>query len=213
MLRLALPDRPLRLLCVGAHPDDIEIGAGGLILELAASGALETATWLVLTGTGPRIEEARAGAASFAAPVVPEVRVAGLRDGYLPDAWAAAKDAVEAVRRDLDPDLVLTHRSDDAHQDHRIASELAWTAFRDHLVLEYEIPKWDGDLGRPNVYRALAAATMARKVELLQASFPSQAGRDWFGDETFRSLARLRGMECRAPDGYAEAFTGRKLAI
>jgi LmbE family N-acetylglucosaminyl deacetylase len=213
MLRLALPDRPLRLLCIGAHPDDVEIGAGGLILDLAAAGALERATWLVLTGAGDRAEEARRAATAFAAPVVPEVRLAGLRDGYLPDGWGGAKDAVEAVRRDLDPDLVLTHRRDDAHQDHRVASELAWTAFRDHLVLEYEIPKWDGDLGQPNVYRAIPAATFDRKVELLLASFPSQAGRDWFADQTFRALARLRGIECRAPEGYAEAFTGRKLVI
>jgi LmbE family N-acetylglucosaminyl deacetylase len=208
-----LPDRPLRLLCIGAHPDDIEIGAGGLILDLAQRGALAGATWLVLTGAGERAEEARRAAASFAAPLAPEVRLAGLRDGYLPDAWGAAKDAVEAMRRDLDPDLVLTHRADDAHQDHRVASELAWTAFRDHLILEYEIPKWDGDVGRPNVYRALPAATLARKIELLHATFPSQVGRDWFAEETFRALARVRGMECRAPDGYAEAFTGRKLRI
>jgi LmbE family N-acetylglucosaminyl deacetylase len=213
MLRLELPDRPLHVVCIGGHPDDVEIGAGGLLLDLAAGGRLASATWLVLTGSGGRADEARSAAAACAAPSVPDVRLAGLRDGYLPDQWAAAKDAVEAVAREVAADLVLTHRRDDAHQDHRVASELAWTAFRDQVVLEYEIPKWDGDLGQPNVYHALTASTLARKLELLQASFPSQAGRDWFEAETFRALARLRGMECRAPDGYAEAFTGRKLLV
>lgn len=213
MLRLALPDRPLRLLCLGAHPDDIEIGAGGTILALAAEGRLASATWLVLTGSGERVGEAHAAAAAAVAPLVPDVRIAGLRDGYLPDGWAAAKDAFEALRRDVDPDLILTHRVDDAHQDHRVVAELTTTAFRDHLVLEYEIPKWDGDMGRPNVYLPLSAETVGRKVDLLRASFPSQAGRDWFGDDTFRALARLRGMECRAPEGFAEAFVGRKITL
>jgi LmbE family N-acetylglucosaminyl deacetylase len=213
MLRLALPGRPLHLVCLGAHPDDIEIGAGGTVLELAAAGRIASATWLVLTGSGERVEEARRAAAAFVAPVVPEVRVVGLRDGYLPDAWGAAKEALERLRLDVDPDLVLTHRLDDAHQDHRVVADLTTTAFRDHLVLEYEIPKWDGDLGRPNVYLPLGARTLTRKVDLLAASFPSQAGRDWFGEDTFRALARLRGMECRAPDGLAEAFTGRKLML
>jgi len=213
MLRLALPDRPLHLVCLGAHPDDIEIGAGGAILALAAEGRLASATWLVLTGSLERADEARIAAAAAVAPLVPDVRLAALRDGYLPDAWAAAKDAVEALRRDIDPDLVLTHRVDDAHQDHRVVAELTTTAFRDHLVLEYEIPKWDGDLGRPNVYLPLTGDTVARKVDLLRAAFPSQAGRDWFGEDTFRALARLRGMECRAPEGLAEAFVGRKITL
>jgi len=213
MLRLELPDRPLRLLCLGAHPDDVEIGAGGTILALADSGRLATATWFVLTGAGERAEEARRVASTAVAPLVPQVLLAGLRDGYLPDQWANAKDALEALRRDLEPDLVLTHRADDAHQDHRVTAELTWTVFRDHLVLEYEVPKWDGDMGRPNVYVPLTADQLARKLDLLRTGFPSQEGRDWFTDDTFRSLAHLRGMECRAPDNYAEAFTGRKLTI
>jgi LmbE family N-acetylglucosaminyl deacetylase len=213
MLRLTLPDRPLRVACLGAHPDDIEIGAGGTILSLAADGRLGEAWWLVLTGEGDRADEGRRAAVRFADPVRPEVRIEGLRDGYLPAAWGDAKDRLEALRRDVDPDLVLTHRADDAHQDHRVVSELTTTVFRDHLVLEYEIPKWDGDLGRPNVYLPLSAAVVGRKAELLRESFPSQAGRDWFGDDTFHALARLRGVECRAPEGYAEAFTGRKLSL
>ena len=213
MLRLTLPDRPLRVACLGAHPDDIEIGAGGTILSLAADGRLGEAWWLVLTGEGERADEGRRAAARFADPVRPEVRIEGLRDGFLPAAWGEAKDRLEALRSDVDPDLVLTHRADDAHQDHRVVSELTTTVFRDHLVLEYEIPKWDGDLGRSNVYLPLSAAVVGRKAELLRECFPSQAGRDWFGDDTFHALARLRGVECRAPGGYAEAFTGRKLSL
>jgi LmbE family N-acetylglucosaminyl deacetylase len=213
MLPLSLPDRPLRLLCLGAHPDDVEIGAGGTILTLAADRRLAAAMWVVLTGTGERAAEARGAAARFAEPVQPEVRVEGLRDGYLPAAWGDAKDLLEAAARAFEPDLVLSHRADDAHQDHRAVAEITTTVFRDHLVLEYEIPKWDGDLGRPNVYLPLTAAAMERKAELLRACFPSQAGRDWFEDDTFRALARLRGVECRAPEGYAEAFTGRKLVL
>lgn len=213
MLSLALPDRPLRVLCLGAHPDDIEIGAGGTILSLAADGRLAEAWWVVLTGSGERTAEGREAAARFADPVRPVVRIEDLRDGYLPAEWGQAKDLLEAVGRDVDPDLVLTHRADDAHQDHRVVSELTTTVFRDHLVLEYEIPKWDGDLGRPNVYLPLPAAIMERKVELLRSCFASQAGRDWFDDDTFRALARLRGVECRAPEGYAEAFVGRKIVL
>lgn len=213
MLSLALPDRPLRVLCLGAHPDDIEIGAGGTILSLAADGRLAEAWWVVLTGSGERTAEGREAAARFADPVRPVVRIEDLRDGYLPAEWGQAKDLLEAVGREVDPDLVLTHRADDAHQDHRVVSELTTTVFRDHLVLEYEIPKWDGDLGRPNVYLPLPAAIMERKVELLRSCFASQAGRDWFDDDTFRALARLRGVECRAPEGYAEAFVGRKIVL
>lgn len=213
MLRLSMPDTPLRVVCLGAHPDDVEIGAGGTILSLAAEGRIAEAWWLVLTGAGGREAEARTAAARFAEPIRPVVRVEGLRDGYLPVAWGEAKDRLEALRRDVDPDLVLTHRADDAHQDHRVVSELTTTVFRDHLVLEYEVPKWDGDLGRANVYQPLTAAVVERKAELLRACFPSQAGRDWFGDDTFRALARLRGVECRAAEGYAEAFVGRKLVL
>lgn len=213
MLRLELPDRPLRLLALGAHPDDVEIGAGGTILSLAAGGRLDEAWWMVLTGTPDRAAEARAAAVAFAAPARVVIRQEAFRDGYLPVSWGDVKDRLEALRREVEPDLVLTHRSDDAHQDHRVVSELTTTVFRDHLVLEYEIPKWDGDLGRPNVYLPLSAAMLERKVELLRAGFPSQAGRDWFGEDTFRALARLRGMECRAADGFAEGFVGRKLSL
>jgi len=213
MLRLALPDRPLRVVCLGAHPDDIEIGAGGTLLTWAAEGRLAEAWFVVLTGSAERAAEARDAAAAFAAPVAPTMRQAALRDGFLPHDWAAAKEHLEGVRREVEPDLVLTHRRDDAHQDHRVVSEQAWTVFRDGLVLEYEIPKWDGDLGRPNLYVPLTVEVLERKAALLASSYPSQAGRDWFGRDTFAALARLRGIECRAPEGHAEGFVARKLSL
>jgi LmbE family N-acetylglucosaminyl deacetylase len=214
MLRLELPTTPLRLLCIGAHPDDIEIGAGGTILRLAAEGRIAEAHWFIPTGVPARAEEARRAAALFVgAGVALTVHQETFRDGFLPAEWARVKDAFEAVAREVDPQLILTHRGDDAHQDHRIVSELTWNTFRDHLILEYEIPKWDGDLGRPTVYVPLADGQMERKVELLMTAYPSQSARDWFRGDTFTALARLRGMECRSPSGYAEAFVGRKVAI
>ncbi len=214
MLRLELPTTPLRLLCIGAHPDDIEIGAGGTILRLAAEGRVGEAHWFIPTGVPARAAEARAAAALFAGAGVPlVVHQESFRDGFLPADWERVKDAFEGVAKAVDPQLILTHRSDDAHQDHRVVSELTWNTFRDHLILEYEIPKWDGDLGRPAVYVPLADGQMERKVELLMAAYPSQAARDWFRGDTFTALARLRGMECRSPSGYAEAFVGRKVAI
>jgi LmbE family N-acetylglucosaminyl deacetylase len=213
MLRLSLPDRPLRIVCLGAHPDDVEIGAGGAILAWAAGGHLGEAWWLVMTGTTERAAEARDAAARFADPARPVVRVEGLPDGHLPAHWGEAKDRLEAFAREVDPDIVLTHRLDDAHQDHRVVAELTTTVFRDHLVLRYEVPKWDGDVGRPNVYLPLPAATMERKVALLEACFASQRGRDWFAGDTFRAVGRLRGVECRAPEGFAEAFEASKLTL
>ena len=214
MLGLGLGPGPFRLLCLGAHPDDIEIGAGGTIARLATEGRLAEVAWLVLTGTGRRADEARAGAVAFTeGGPAPTVWVEGFRDGFLPSAHEAVKDRFERLKDEIRPDLVLTHRRDDLHQDHRLVNELTWNTFRDQLVLEYEIPKFDGDLGPMNVYVDLSAEGMQAKVDRLAAVFGSQAGRDWFDAETFRGLARLRGMECRAPGGYAEAFVGRKVVI
>lgn len=214
MLGLEWPSRPLRLLCIGAHPDDIEIGAGGTILRLVEEGRVASADWFVLTGDERRAAEARAAATAAAGPtLVPTIHQSSFRDGFLPADWAAVKDRFEEVARTVEADVVLTHRAADAHQDHRIVSELTWNTFRDHLVLEYEIPKWDGDLGPSSVYVPLSADQFDRKLRLLHDAYPSQAAHDWFDDETFRAVARLRGMECRAPSGYAEAFVGRKLTI
>lgn len=192
------------LVVLGAHPDDIEIGAGGLLLALAAARPGLRVHYVLLSGSPARRAEARAAAAAF----LPDARITfamhDLPDGRLPDRWGQAKEIVEAAARQGSADLVLAPSRQDAHQDHRTLAELVPTAFRDALVLHYEIPKWDGDLGRPGVYLPLAEPTARRKVELLHACFPSQKDRDWWDDEVFLGLARLRGMECRAR--YAEAF-------
>ncbi|MBI3438143.1 MAG: PIG-L family deacetylase [Proteobacteria bacterium] len=210
-LDLTGPGRKLEVLALGAHADDIEIGAGATILSWIASGAEVSVDWCVLSAPGERADEARASARDFldgAARV--DMHVAAFRDGYFPAERTAVKDWVEALKR-LKPDVILTHAGGDAHQDHRLVSELTWNTFRDHLILEYEIPKWDGDLGRPNIYVELSNEALSRKVELLMKHFGTQRSKAWFDEETFRSLARLRGVECRAR--YAEAFYARKLLL
>lgn len=209
-LRLDLPaDRPLSVLAIGAHPDDIEIGAGGLLLSLA--GNLSRVRYLVLTGTEERHAEARAAARAFIPDADLDITLLDLPEGRMPAAWQRVKDAVESVARSESPDLIVAPSSADAHQDHRTIGEIVPTVFRDHLYLAYEIPKWDGDIGRPTVYHPLTEDVARRKVELLHKCYPSQRGRDWWDDEVFLGLARLRGMECRAR--YAEAFTCAKLVI
>jgi LmbE family N-acetylglucosaminyl deacetylase len=208
---LARPGKPLSVLAIGAHADDIEIGAGGALLSWIASGAKVEVDWCVLSAAGDRAQEARASASDFLQGAArASVHLAEFRDGYLPAERSAVKDWVEDLKR-LAPDVILTHTSGDAHQDHRLVSELTWNAFRDHLVLEFEIPKWDGDLGRPNVYLPLTEEILNRKIELLKKHFGSQRSKAWFDDETFRGLARLRGVECR--ERYAEAFHARKLLL
>ena len=205
---------PLRLLCVGAHADDIEIGAGGTILRLIAEGRVASAHWIVLAGHGERAAEARSGAAGFLDGVADRiVEVAEARDGYFPAEWAAIKDQFEALKVRIDPDLILTHRRDDLHQDHRVAAELTWNTFRHHLVLEYEIPKYDADLGAPNVLVGLTREQIDRKIKLLTETYRSQSGRSWFTADTFMGLARLRGIEAAAPHGFAEGFFGRKVVL
>lgn len=171
--------------------------------------------WVVLTADGARAHEARAGARRFlrgAARV--EVGLAGFRDGFLPYPGVEVKEYFERVRREgPDPDVIFTHCRDDRHQDHRMVSDLTWNTFRNHLVLEYEIPKYDGDLGRPNCYVPLTASVARRKVAALDAVFASQRSKRWFSAETFLGLMRLRGIECNAPGGYAEAFHARKVCV
>jgi LmbE family N-acetylglucosaminyl deacetylase len=204
-------DRPLSVLAIGAHPDDIEIGAGGMLLSLADSRAGLQARYVVLTGTADRHLEARNAAHSFLPGADLTVELSDLPEGRLPAAWDRVKDALEQVARSCSPDLIVAPSRDDAHQDHRVIAEIVPTVFRDQLHLGYEIPKWDGDLGRPSVYFPLPADTARRKVELLNKCFPSQRNRDWWDDEVFLGMARLRGMECRA--AYAEAFMCTKLLI
>jgi LmbE family N-acetylglucosaminyl deacetylase len=210
--------RPLDLagvrevVALAAHPDDLEIAAGGMLLTLADARRELRVHYLLLTGSAERQREAELAAEAFLPGAAVTLSRHQLPDGRLPARWGEAKELIEAAARAVPtPDLVLAPRRDDAHQDHRTVAELSTTAFRDSLVLHYEIPKWDGDFGRPNLYLPLDSATARRKVELLHACFPSQKGRDWWDDDVFLGLARLRGMECRAP--YAEAYWCHKAVL
>ncbi len=200
-----------RLVVLGAHPDDIEIAAGGTLLTLAAVVPDLHVRYVLFTGEPHRQQEAREAAAKFLAGASVEVDLHDLPDGRLPQHWGAAKAILEQVAAAGPADLVLAPARDDAHQDHRTVAELVPTVFRQAPVLHYEIPKWDGDLGRPNTYLPLDEATIRRKIELLDACFPSQKGRHWWDEEVFLGLARLRGVECR--HRYAEAFTCYKSVV
>jgi LmbE family N-acetylglucosaminyl deacetylase len=208
------PGAVRKVLALGAHPDDIEIGCGGTLLRLIGEpGPLEV-RWLVLSGDGERAEEAAASAAAFLGPGHDDqVSVHAFRDGYFPWEGPAIKEAFERLKGDFDPDLILAPRRHDAHQDHRLVAELTWNTFRDHLILEYEIPKYDGDLGAPTLFVPLDEATAERKVELLLKGFPSQLHRRWFRADTFWSLLRLRGLESNSPSGFAEGFEVRKVVL
>lgn len=217
MLSLVLPLNrrgPLRLLCLGAHADDIEIGSGGTILRLAAEVPDLVVRWIVFSGTGQRAAEARNSATAFLENIAEkQIEVLGFRDGYFPFQGAAIKDYFELIKRDFTPSLVLTHWQGDAHQDHRLLAELTHNTFRDHLVLEYEIPKYDGDLGNPCFFVPLTQSQVGRKVENIHRYFPTQHGRAWFSNETFLAMARLRGIGCNAPTGFAEAFYVKKIVF
>jgi hypothetical protein len=211
-LHLKLPEeRPLSVLTIGAHPDDIEIGAGGTLLTLAECRPGLRVRYVVLTGTEERHSEARTAANAFLPEADITVDLHQLPEGRLPAVWDRVKDILEEVAYTWAPDLILAPSCDDAHQDHRTIGEILPTVFRNQLSLAYEIPKWDGDLGRPSIYFPLTADVARRKVELLHKCFPSQASRDWWDDEVFLGLARLRGMESRAP--YSEGFTSTKSVI
>jgi LmbE family N-acetylglucosaminyl deacetylase len=212
-LRIEAPaDRPLRLLALGAHPDDIEIGAAGLVARLVAETPQLSVRWLIASGVEPRVEEAHRSAERLLAGVDFAVDIAGFRDSYLPFGGEGPK-AWLAGHADFLPDVVLSPWRGDAHQDHRLLGELVWQVFRDSLVLEYEIPKFDGDLGRPNVYAGLDEAAAERKVRHILDAFPSQRERRWFNAETFWALLRLRGLEAGAESGCAEAFHATKIRI
>lgn len=213
-LQFAGPGERLSILCLGAHSDDIEIGAGATLLSLIEKGVKLDVSWCVLSGAGDREREALNSAADFLSGATSaRVEIMPFRDGFFPEQGEQIKSWFEVLKTRVDPDLILTHRRDDAHQDHREVCRLTWNTFRDHCILEYEIPKWDGDLGQPNVYQPISAQALERKIGLLNMHFGSQRSKDWFDAETFHGLARLRGMECRAPERYAEAFVARKLTI
>jgi len=207
------PGTPLRVLCLGAHSDDLEIGCGGTMLHLVHRYAPVTVDWVVLgADDAVRRAEAEAGAAAILAGAAERrVRIERFRDGYFPFVGAEIKDYLAALKRDVTPDLVLTHQRHDFHQDHRLVAELTWQTFRQTLVLEYEIPKWDGDLGSPSVYVPLPEDVVEAKLRILATTFASQRTKTWFTPDTFRSLLRLRGVEAGAP--FAEAFYGRKLVV
>jgi LmbE family N-acetylglucosaminyl deacetylase len=206
--------RPLELLLIGAHPDDLEIGCGGTVLRWVREGRLARATWIVLSGDETRADEARQSAKRFLAGVPdPRVQVERFRDGYFPYQGEALKDVFESVKRAVEPDIVLSHGRDDRHQDHRFVSELTWQTFRDHLILEYEVPKFDGELSQPDVYVELYEQDAAAKSRLLIEGFPTQRDRPWFTPETFGGLARIRGVECRSATGLAEGFIARKIVL
>jgi len=208
MLKLELGRAaPLKVLAIGAHADDIEIGCGGTLLRLAQAAELDL-RWVVLSAGNERAEEARASAAAFGA----EVEVESFRDAFF-RYGGEVKDFFEELKSRVQPDLVLTHHDADRHQDHRLVAELTWNTFRDHLILEYEIPKYDGDLGTPNVFFLLEEDVARRKVELLLESFPSQREKRWFTADLFMGLMRIRGMESNSPSGLAEGFYVRKLSL
>jgi LmbE family N-acetylglucosaminyl deacetylase len=197
------------VLAIGAHPDDIEIGAGGLLLSLADMSV--DARYVLLTGSRDRQREAQRAAQAFLGAADLTVELHDLPEGRLPAQWGQVKEVLETVASSCVPDLIVAPSSGDAHQDHRTIAEILPTVFRDALCLGYEIPKWDGDLGRPSVYFPLSDEAVHRKVQLLNECYVSQNGREWWDDEVFLGLARLRGVECRA--GYAEAFTCTKLRL
>jgi len=202
------------VLCVGSHSDDIEIGCGGSILRLAREIPEIRFHWVVFSARGQREEEARRSAAAFLkGSASAEVVIHSFRDGYFPYQGSEIKDTFERLKSEVAPDLIFTHQGDDLHQDHRLLSELTWNTFRDHFILEYEIPKYDGGLGSPSLFLSLSEEDSERKIDYLLRYFPTQAGKTWFDKDSFRGIMRLRGMECNAPERFAEAFYVRKVSV
>jgi LmbE family N-acetylglucosaminyl deacetylase len=214
VLSLTAAEPIRRVLAIGCHADDIEIGCGGTLLALCRANPELEVDWVVLAAEGRRADEARASAADFLDGIVEaRVEVHAFRDGFLPYVGGEVKEVFEQLKQRVDPQLVFTHAGYDFHQDHRLACELTWNTFRSHLILEYEVPKVDGDLGRPNVYIPLTQELVERKLDLLDRHFPTQAGKHWFDRDTFKGLMRLRGLEAVAPERFAEGFTCRKVTL
>ena len=216
MLTLNLPEKnsgPLKILCLGSHSDDIEIGCGGTILRLLSGLQEIDVTWVVFGSSNKRDQEARDSATHFLAQAKNKnIVVKNFRDGFFPFEGAQIKEHFEELKP-VSPDLIFTHNRKDAHQDHRLIAELTWNTFRNHLILGYEIPKYDGDMGQPNLFVPLDPEIYEKKVQYIVEAFETQRSKQWFGKDTFLALMRLRGMECVAPSGYAEAFYCRKLVI
>jgi LmbE family N-acetylglucosaminyl deacetylase len=206
--------KPARVLAIGAHPDDIEIGCAGTILKLIEQEAISEFLWVVLSGKGERADEARRSAEALLEEVPrSEVVVRDFPDGFFPYEGQRIKDFFEQLKADFSPDVVFTHQRADLHQDHRLSCELTWNTFRDHLILEYEVPKYDGDMSAPNTFVPIEESLHRRKIDHLMSYFGSQLSKRWFKEELFSSLLRLRGMECNSPSSYAEAFFCRKAVL
>jgi LmbE family N-acetylglucosaminyl deacetylase len=216
MMGLRLPKAPadlVKILCLGAHSDDIEIGCGGTLLQLRKTYKNIAFCWVVFSASGVRREEARRGAELFAGDTEKQTILKEFRDGFLPYTGGAVKEVFEELKSHINPDIIFTHWQGDAHQDHRLISELTKNTFRDHWILEYEVPKYDGDLGRPAVFVPLDSPLHEHKINHLFGAFQSQQSKPWFDRETFRGLMRLRGMECNSASGYAEAFYTQKIVL
>jgi len=204
---------PVHVLCLGAHSDDIELGCGGTLLHFKSTFARVKFHWVVFCASGPRRQEAAKAAELFTAGCEKEIVLREYRDGFLPYSGGEVKEFFEQMKSQVNPDLIFTHWRGDAHQDHRLLSELTWNTFRNHLILEYEIPKYDGDMGQPNLFVPLEMQLYERKIEYLFTAFESQRAKRWFDRETFLGLMRIRGMESNSPSGYAEAFHARKVMV
>ncbi len=207
-------DSGLKILCLGAHADDIEIGCGGTILRLIESYSGLEFKWVVFSSGEVREREARQSAEQFLTGAGKhEVDILSFKDGFLPYNGGEIKNYFEQLKLNFSPDIIFTHYKNDYHQDHRLISELTWNTFRDHLILEYEIVKYDGDLGQPNFFVHLSENYVDKKINLITGMFVSQQNKPWFGEDTFKSIMRIRGVESNAPEKYAEAFYVRKLTI
>jgi LmbE family N-acetylglucosaminyl deacetylase len=207
-------ERPLRILCLGAHSDDIEIGCGASLLQLIGSSRPPEVRWVVFSGEGSRAEEARSSAGHWLCGAESkQIDLHSFRDGFFPDAWAQIKEEFEMLKAAFEPDLIFTHGRDDLHQDHRIVHELTWNTFRNHCILEYEVPKYDGDLASPNSYIPVTEEAARAKAAALMKFFGTQANKHWFCEELFLGLMRIRGMESCSPSGYAEGFYSRKTCL
>jgi LmbE family N-acetylglucosaminyl deacetylase len=216
MINLALSGTsgPLNILCLGCHSDDIEIGCGGTILRLIEQYPSSKIQWVVMSANGTREVEAERGANTFVSrECLQPPLLKHFQDGFMPFMGADVKAIFEELKSSSSPDLIFTHFRKDAHQDHRLIAELTWNTFRDHLILEYEIPKYDGDMGQPTVYVPLPLELCQKKVDYIMDIFVSQQSKRWFQESTFMALMRLRGMECNSPSGYAEAFHCRKVVL
>ena len=207
-------DRPFKILCLGAHSDDIEIGCGGTILKLLAGKRPIEVCWVVLGARGRRLKEAQKSATQFLAGAVQKkIVVKGFKDSFFPYHGVKIKEYFERVKKEFSPDVIFTHSREDLHQDHRLVSDLTWNTFRDHLILEYEIIKYDGDLGAPNLFSHLSDEIARKKVNYILEVFKTQDDRAWFSEDSFFAIMRIRGIESNAPEKFAEGFYCRKAVM